>query len=76
MEINLVSFILLFSSIFIIVRKWRSQKQKLPPGPWRLPLIGSLHHLISGHNPHRIFRDLARKYGPVTFYVETSFKNS
>ncbi|KAG5601507.1 hypothetical protein H5410_032877 [Solanum commersonii] len=68
MEMNLVSFLLLFSFLFIIFRKWRrSQKQNLPPGPWRLPLIGSLHHLISGHNPHRIFRDLARKYGPVMY---------
>ncbi|KAG5601492.1 hypothetical protein H5410_032862 [Solanum commersonii] len=68
MEMNLVSFLLLFSFLYIIFRKWRrSQKQNLPPGPWRLPLIGSLHHLISGHNPHRIFRDLARKYGPVMY---------
>ncbi|XP_060186817.1 cytochrome P450 71D7-like [Lycium barbarum] len=66
MEINLVSFFLFFS-IFIIVRKWRSQKQKLPPGPWRLPLIGSLHHVINGANPHRIFRDLSRNYGPVMY---------
>ncbi|CAN4097857.1 unnamed protein product [Withania somnifera] len=66
MEINLASLLFLFS-IFIIVRKWRNQKQMLPPGPWRLPLIGSLHHLFSGHNPHRIFRDLARKYGPVMY---------
>ncbi|XP_060212455.1 cytochrome P450 71D7-like [Lycium barbarum] len=68
MEINLVSFLLFFSSLFIIVRKWRSQKQKLPPGPWRLPLIGCLHHMISGANPHRIFRDLARKYGPIMYF--------
>ncbi|XP_016462769.1 premnaspirodiene oxygenase [Nicotiana tabacum] len=72
-SVNLVSFLLFFSSLFIIVlvRKWRksetsSQKQRLPPGPWRLPLIGSLHHLIGAH-PHRIFRDLARKYGPVMY---------
>ncbi|CAL5041771.1 unnamed protein product [Urochloa decumbens] len=37
---------------------------RLPPGPWQLPLIGSMHHLAS-KLPHRAMRDLARRYGPV-----------
>lgn len=37
---------------------------RLPPGPWQLPFIGSMHHL-AGQLPHRAMRDLARRHGPV-----------
>ncbi|KAM0915396.1 hypothetical protein ACQ4PT_010890 [Festuca glaucescens] len=39
-------------------------KPKLPPGPWTLPIIGSLHHIISAL-PHRRTMELSRRYGPV-----------
>ncbi|CAN6312184.1 unnamed protein product [Urochloa humidicola] len=40
-------------------------KYNLPPGPWTLPVIGSLHHLVTGHNIHRTMRGLAQKHEPL-----------
>uniref|UniRef100_M8C942 Cytochrome P450 71D7 n=1 Tax=Aegilops tauschii TaxID=37682 RepID=M8C942_AEGTA len=39
-------------------------RARTPPGPWRLPGIGSMHHLLNVL-PHRALRDLARVHGPL-----------
>ncbi|WCJ37123.1 cytochrome P450 family 71 subfamily B polypeptide 23 [Euphorbia peplus] len=49
----------------LILKKIKSQKSpKLPPGPWSIPLLGSMHHLL-GYIPHQRMRDLSKIHGPI-----------
>ncbi|CAM0946438.1 unnamed protein product [Alopecurus aequalis] len=43
---------------------------RLPPGPWRLPVIGSLHHLTSSPLVHRVLADLARRLDAPLMYLK------
>ncbi|XP_054819805.1 5-epiaristolochene 1,3-dihydroxylase-like [Prosopis cineraria] len=70
MELNFIIsmlFFLLCSMLFVIIlTSFRNgREQKLPPGPWKLPIIGSLHHLGGSPAVHRRFRELSEKYGPL-----------
>uniref|UniRef100_A0A0E0KG07 Cytochrome P450 n=1 Tax=Oryza punctata TaxID=4537 RepID=A0A0E0KG07_ORYPU len=80
MEVSLpllICVVLAFLLLFVLVknscRSWwpsseKKKKLRLPPGPWQLPLVGNLHHvLLSRHGdlPHRALRELAGKYGPL-----------
>ncbi|KAL6883409.1 hypothetical protein ACP4OV_010823 [Aristida adscensionis] len=40
-------------------------KLNLPPGPWTLPLIGSIHHLVTSPSIYRAMRRLSQRHGPV-----------
>ncbi|XP_049395444.1 premnaspirodiene oxygenase-like [Solanum stenotomum] len=63
---NFFSLFLFVCFLFLLI-KWKnsnSKTKRLPPGPWKLPLIGSMFHLLGGL-PHQVLRDLAKKYGPI-----------
>ncbi|KAI9115554.1 hypothetical protein K1719_013223 [Acacia pycnantha] len=72
MDVKFINLAFLFCSILflitllkLILRSLRGGKeQKLPPGPWKLPILGSIHHL-GGSELHRRLRELSEKYGPL-----------
>ena len=75
MEDNFLWFSIVFSlilSVFFILKVGKRFKSKssekitsnLPPGPWKLPIFGSIHHLF-GSLPHQRMRELSQKYGPL-----------
>ncbi|KAK2985479.1 hypothetical protein RJ640_004330 [Escallonia rubra] len=77
MELQLSSIPLLFSSFLFVCMLIKvatktttkllamSPAPNLPPGPWKLPFIGNMHHLIGGSQVHSMLRDLSQKYGPL-----------
>nr|POE84388.1 premnaspirodiene oxygenase [Quercus suber] len=61
----LTFFVLVFMFPKVVkTYKTNNLKPKLPPGPWKLPIIGNMLHLI-GSLPHHCLRDLAKMYGPL-----------
>lgn len=61
----LISLPVLLSSL-VKQRSRAKSKNKRPPGPWGLPFVGSIHHLLTTQ-PQAAFRDLAEKHGPVMY---------
>ncbi|KAF8722931.1 hypothetical protein HU200_022069 [Digitaria exilis] len=56
--------------IIVLISKLKSlliskPKLNLPPGPWTLPVIGSIHHLVTSPVICRGMRDLSQKHGPL-----------
>ncbi|KAM0826088.1 hypothetical protein ACQ4PT_069115 [Festuca glaucescens] len=62
--LSLIALVIVSSSLG---HKWAgSCKKRRPPGPWCLPLIGNLLHIITSQ-PQAALRDLSKKYGPVMY---------
>ncbi|RHN51236.1 putative cytochrome P450 [Medicago truncatula] len=69
MAFQILSFFTIFM-FMIIALKIRNHYKKydfgknIPPGPWKLPILGNILHLVATNPPRRL-RDLAKKYGPL-----------
>ena len=62
---NQLCFFVFFVSLLLLLLIFKTKATRnLPPGPWKLPIIGNLHQFV-GCLPHHRLRDLASKYGPI-----------
>ncbi|KAL2548329.1 Cytochrome [Forsythia ovata] len=69
LSFNFTTFLLFISFIFLLVKGLKksnspNKNKKLPPSPWKLPLIGNMHQLV-GAPPHHALKKVTDKYGPV-----------
>lgn len=60
---NLLVYLLSFTAFISILLSLTKTKQKLPPGPWPLPIIGNLVKL--GDQPHNSLTNLSKIHGPI-----------
>lgn len=67
---SLPPFFMILIVFLTVVAKWMSSKSgggslRMPPGPWKLPIIGNLHQLIGVSMYHHKFTNLAKSHGPI-----------
>ncbi|XP_002523467.3 desmethyl-deoxy-podophyllotoxin synthase [Ricinus communis] len=56
--------LLFIFTVFLIMKKSNTHKLPLPPGPWKLPIIGNIHNVL-GSLPHHSLHNVAKKFGPI-----------
>uniref|UniRef100_A0A0D9VHH7 Cytochrome P450 n=1 Tax=Leersia perrieri TaxID=77586 RepID=A0A0D9VHH7_9ORYZ len=57
--------VLIIAIISKLISLATKPRLNLPPGPWTLPVIGSIHHLVRNPSVHRAVRALSEKHGPL-----------
>ncbi|KAL6874088.1 hypothetical protein ACP4OV_014170 [Aristida adscensionis] len=67
--LTLLMMIIVFLRVHELRRRRQAPRPRLPPGPWRLPVIGSLHHMIANPLKHRALADLARRCDAPLMYL-------
>ncbi|XP_062224639.1 desmethyl-deoxy-podophyllotoxin synthase-like [Phragmites australis] len=60
---------LLLPLVLLKLKKRDNNGLRLPPGPWQLPVIGSLHHLLRSPLAHRAMADIARRLDAPLIYL-------
>ncbi|KAK6778636.1 hypothetical protein RDI58_025354 [Solanum bulbocastanum] len=64
---NFIFLILFLSFLYLQFVEWKKSRnfnKKLPPGPWKLPFLGSIHHLaLEGGLPHHALTNWAKNMG-------------
>ncbi|XP_062214899.1 9-beta-pimara-7,15-diene oxidase-like [Phragmites australis] len=62
----ILSLLVILASSLGLRSRAKSKKKRRPPGPWGLPFVGSIHHLLTSQ-PQAALRGLAEKHGPVMY---------